>query len=71
MLEPKSTAELQDPEVQTKRDVAVKWCALATQYAASIGGKPWKYALIPHDVITDNRTLKGLMDLYRQYMSSN
>ena len=23
-------------------------------------GKPWTYLLIPHDVITDNKSLKGL-----------
>jgi type III restriction enzyme len=26
------------------------------------GGKPWKYVLIPHDVIKENMTLKGLSD---------
>ena len=25
-----------------------------------VRGKPWKYALIPHDVITDNMTIQGL-----------
>lgn len=64
MLEPKSTGDLDDEEVKLKRDVAVKWCALATDYAHGTGGKPWKYALIPHDVISDNRTVKGLVDLY-------
>ncbi len=66
MLEPKSAAELDDDEVKTKRDVAVKWCTLATEYTASTGGKPWSYALIPHDVIADNRTLEGLVNLYQQ-----
>jgi type III restriction enzyme len=64
MLEPKSRAELDDVEVKTKQEVAVKWCASATDYASNHGGKPWKYALIPHDVITDNMTIHGLVERY-------
>ncbi|MEG9437557.1 DEAD/DEAH box helicase family protein [Edaphobacter sp. HDX4] len=66
MLEPKARGDLDDTEVKLKCEIAVKWCALATEYATDTGGKPWKYALIPHDVIGDNRTLKGLVDLYHQ-----
>jgi type III restriction enzyme len=64
MLEPKSRADLDDEQVKLKQTVAVKWCASATEYAASTGGKPWKYALIPHDVINDNMTVQGLVELY-------
>lgn len=28
--------------------------------AASVGGKPWKYALIPHDMVAENMSLAGL-----------
>ncbi len=35
--------------MKAKRDVAVKWCALASECSAASGGKPWKYVLIPHD----------------------
>jgi type III restriction enzyme len=34
---------------------------LASQHAAGSGGKPWKYLLIPHDVISENMTLAGLV----------
>jgi type III restriction enzyme len=64
MLEPKSRADLDDEQVRLKQAVAVKWCASATEYAASTGGKPWKYALIPHDVINDNMTVEGLVERY-------
>ncbi|MDP9052212.1 MAG: DEAD/DEAH box helicase family protein [Acidobacteriota bacterium] len=64
MLEPKSRADLEDEQVKHKQAVAVKWCASATEYAASTGGKPWKYALIPHDVINDNMTVEGLVEQY-------
>jgi type III restriction enzyme len=60
MLEPKARNEMEDPVVIAKRDVAVTWCANATDHARKHGGKPWKYALIPHDKIADNLTLKGI-----------
>jgi type III restriction enzyme len=66
MLEPKSRAELDDDEVKVKQEVAVEWCAHATEYASATGGKPWKYALIPHDVINDNMTVLGLAERYQR-----
>jgi type III restriction enzyme len=60
MLEPKARNEMNDSEVLAKRDAAVQWCKHASDYAASYSGKPWKYLLIPHDVITDNMTIGGL-----------
>ena len=60
MLEPKARNEMEDPTVLAKRDVAVTWCSNATDYALKYCGKPWKYALIPHDKIADNLTLIGI-----------
>jgi len=60
MLEPKARNEMEDPIVLAKREVAVTWCNHATAYALKHGGKPWKYALIPHDKIADNLTLLGI-----------
>jgi len=60
MLEPKAANQMTDADVLAKRDVAVKWCKQATDYAGSYGGKPWKYALIPHDAIAENMTLAAL-----------
>jgi type III restriction enzyme len=61
LLEPKSRAEMEDGDVLAKRDAAVAWCQHATDHAASYGGKPWRYALIPHDTIAENMSLDGLM----------
>lgn len=61
MLEPKARNELTTPDVLAKRDVAVQWCQHATDYAMTFGGKPWQYALIPHDIIAENMTLSGLI----------
>ncbi|MGV0949795.1 MAG: DEAD/DEAH box helicase [Azonexus sp.] len=60
MLEPKKRTEIEDPIVIAKKEAAVKWCANASDYAASYGGKPWRYVLIPHDEIAENITLDGL-----------
>jgi type III restriction enzyme len=60
MLEPKARNMLADPEVLAKKDAAVTWCKNASAHAAGYGGKPWRYVLIPHDVIAENRTLDGL-----------
>lgn len=60
MLEPKRRSDLQDTDVLAKKDAAEKWCAHASDYAAKHNGKPWKYVLIPHDVIAANMTIEGL-----------
>lgn len=71
MLEPKAKGEMNDPQVIAKRDVAVTWCRHASDHAASYGGKPWKYLLIPHDSITDNMTLEGLAARFAQKAASS
>ncbi|MFN0304882.1 MAG: hypothetical protein ACKVQU_31530 [Burkholderiales bacterium] len=60
MLEPKMRKELDDPVVLAKKEVAVSWCANASPHAASYGGKPWYYVLIPHDAIAENVILDVL-----------
>src|SRR5438105_2239820 len=62
MLDSKEKKEMTALEVLAKGDAAVKWCEHATMHAATYGGKPWKYLLIPHDAIADNVTLDGLED---------
>lgn len=61
MLEPKMATQMQDKDVLAKRDVAVQWCGWATDHAKTYGGKPWRYALIPHDAIAENMTLDFLL----------
>jgi type III restriction enzyme len=64
MLEPKRHDEMESKEVQAKKEVAVQWCTNASAYSKTYGGKPWKYVLIPHDVITENMTLEILSNQY-------
>ena len=62
MLEPKARNEMETPEVLAKRDAAIVWCKRTSDYAKTYeGGKPWKYALIPHDSIAENMTLAALV----------
>ncbi|MBV6881945.1 DEAD/DEAH box helicase family protein [Epilithonimonas ginsengisoli] len=64
LVEPKEAGKMTDPDVQDKRNAAVKFCRYATQYSAENGGKPWKYALVPHDKITITTGFDFLMAQY-------
>lgn len=56
--------ELDDADVLANWETAVRWCRQAAEDAATHDAKPWKCALIPHDVIAENMTLKGLVQQY-------
>jgi type III restriction enzyme len=56
LCEPKRANEMTDTDVLDKAKAAALWC----EHARENGGKPWVYLLIPHDAITDNKTLQGL-----------
>jgi type III restriction enzyme len=60
MLEPKMRKEMDDSEVITKKDSAVRWCHHATEHSSKNSGKPWKYLLIPHHAIAQNMSIAGL-----------
>lgn len=61
MLETKASGMKDDAVVAAKRDAALKWCEHATAYASQHGAKPWKYVLIPHELVAENMTLAGLV----------
>ena len=60
MLESKRRSDLGTVEAETKKAAAVQWCQHATAHTANYNGKPWRYVLIPHDVIAENMTLEML-----------
>lgn len=64
MLEPKASNQMTDAVVLAKKEAAIKWCNNASDYAATNGGKPWRYVLIPHNAIAVNMTLDGLAGQY-------
>jgi len=64
MMESKARNDMDSAEAQAKKDAAVKWCAHATKHSTNNGGKPWKYVLIPHDSITENMSIAGLVSQF-------
>ncbi|MDQ6958648.1 MAG: DEAD/DEAH box helicase family protein, partial [Mariprofundaceae bacterium] len=64
MLEPKARNQMSDSDVLAKKDAAVLWCQRASVHTATYGGKPWKYALIPHDQLATNMTLEALVQRF-------
>lgn len=57
MCETKARNDLVADEVKAKAEAASRWCGDASNYNVAVGGKPWRYLLIPHDEVSDNRTL--------------
>ncbi|MGC9261464.1 MAG: DEAD/DEAH box helicase family protein [Phycisphaerae bacterium] len=64
ICEPKAANEMDSVDVTTKASAATQWCQYATQHEGKNGGKPWTYLLIPHDAISENKTLAGLAAAY-------
>jgi type III restriction enzyme len=60
MIETKARNEMATPEVAAKRRAAEEWCRNASAHAATYGGKPWRYALVPHDTVAENMSLASL-----------
>jgi type III restriction enzyme len=58
MIETKAKNELEAQEVLTKKKAATAWCEIATVHNRALGKKPWKYLLVSHDQVQDNRTLE-------------
>jgi type III restriction enzyme len=57
MAETKARDDMQSTQVIAKAYAAVQWCKHASDYAASVGGKPWKYLLVPHDEVSESKRL--------------
>ena len=46
---------------EAKAAAAVRWCKYASDHAASVGTKPWKYLLVPHDEINESKRLADFL----------
>lgn len=57
MVETKARADINTREVQTKAAAAARWCKHASVHAASVGTKPWRYLMVPHDDIAESKRL--------------
>jgi type III restriction enzyme len=66
MIETKKAQEVtasqeSETDVKAKADQAALWCKNATDYSMKVGGKPWRYLLIPHDAVAANVTIDNLI----------
>lgn len=59
-----AAAQESETDVKAKAEQAALWCKNASDYAKSVGGKPWRYLLIPHDAVAANVTLQALIGRY-------
>ncbi len=64
ICETKAAKDMNSLEVQEKARAAVNWCECATAHEKQVGGKPWAYLLIPHDTVTEAKTIQGLAAAY-------
>ena len=61
IIETKAAKDMEIPEVKAKAEAAVVWCKNDSVYSTQYGGKPWKYLLVPHDMVASNATLGVLV----------
>ena len=57
MVETKAKTDMEALDVQAKADAARRWCSHASDYALEQSTKPWRYLLIPHDEVKEDRKL--------------
>ncbi|WMP16062.1 DEAD/DEAH box helicase family protein [Thiothrix lacustris] len=61
MVETKAKTDMEAPDVQAKADAARRWCSHASDYAGEQGTKAWRYLLIPHDEVKEDRKLTDFL----------
>ncbi len=57
MVETKARNELAADDVKAKAEAGALWCKHASDHARTAGAKPWKYLLVPHDQVTEDKRL--------------
>lgn len=57
MVETKARNELGAQDVIAKAEAGALWCQHAADHAKQMGAKPWKYLLVPHDQVTEDKRL--------------
>lgn len=61
MAETKARSDMNSPEVVAKAQAAAQWCHHAGEHAMSVGAKPWRYVLVPHDEVTEDKRLRDYL----------
>jgi type III restriction enzyme len=61
MVETKARADVDTHEVQAKAAAAARWCKHASNHALTVGSKPWRYVLVPHDEIVESERFSDFL----------
>lgn len=69
LVEVKDKTKINDPVVLAKKDRAIKYCSVATEYNLANGHKGFKYLFIPHDEITTSSSFNNLKDRFIENLS--
>ena len=64
LVEVKDSRRLTDPEVLAKKERAIKYCKVATEYNKANGHKGFKYLFIPHDMVSSTSRFNVLKDRF-------
>ena len=61
LVETKAAGNVDSADVQAKKKAAQEYCKNASEYTTTNGGKPWKYALLAHDIVDRTSSFQYLM----------
>ena len=63
MCETKARNELgaEDVKAKVEAEAGALWCKNASDHVRTTGAKPWKYLLIAHDVVTEDKRLADFL----------
>lgn len=64
LIETKKESDISTSDVQEKARAALQYCKHATEFTTQNGGKPWKYILIPHNIVLLNMSFDTLVKNY-------
>lgn len=61
MVETKARVDLASAEVQAKSAAASRWCRHASEHVADVGGKSWRYLVVLHDEVSEDKRLSDYL----------
>lgn len=64
LIETKKEDDIDDKNVVSKSKSALEYCHNASNYNQTVGGKKWRYALIPHNQVKLNMTFDFLVKAF-------
>lgn len=61
MCETKAEKYMENSDVIAKAEAAKEFCRRASEFTAKIGGKPWRYVIIPHTTVDRSYSFKYIL----------